>query len=84
MASHILQLVYLTPGGFRFPVAHFATKDAQAPELIALLWRGVDLLQERGFKVKMRHQCIFYELSIATVYDKDVSYFNIQNVHRLY
>lgn len=50
-ATHVLQFVYVSYGGFRFPFAHFATKDAQAPELFDLLWDIIDKLQEWGFEV---------------------------------
>jgi hypothetical protein len=51
LASHVLQLVFLTPGGFRFPFCHFATREAQAPELFAIFWQAVYWLQERNFIV---------------------------------
>ena len=53
MATHILQWVYVGYGGFRFPFAHFATKEAQAPELFVILWKVVDKLAEWGFKVSL-------------------------------
>ena len=51
LASHVLQFVFLGNNGFRWPFAHFATKEAQAPELYLMFMDAVDKLQEWGFQV---------------------------------
>jgi len=51
LASHVLQFVYLSHGGFRFPIAHFATSECQAAELHLLFWEAVDNLLDHGFEV---------------------------------
>ena len=47
LASHILQWVYVSHNGFRFPFAHHATAEAQAADLYLLLWDAI----EYGFQV---------------------------------
>ena len=51
LATHVLQWIYVSHSGFRFPFAHFATSEAQASELFCILWRALDKLEEWGFKV---------------------------------
>ena len=52
LATHVLQLVYLAVGGFRFPFAYFATREAQAPELHYIMWEAIDRLMREGFEVQ--------------------------------
>ena len=57
LGTHILQFVYVTFGGLRFPIAYFVTKEAQAPEIFVNFWAIVDKLKTFGFVV-----CVFFYL----------------------
>jgi hypothetical protein len=52
LANHVLQLVFLGSTGFRFPFAHFPTKQSPASELYIIFWRAVKLLALYGFIVR--------------------------------
>ncbi|ELU04967.1 hypothetical protein CAPTEDRAFT_184970 [Capitella teleta] len=52
LASHVLQILFLSHSGFRFPVAHYPTHEAQAPELFHVIWEAIDKLDDWGFKVE--------------------------------
>lgn len=51
LGTHVLQLLFLSITGFRFPFAHFITDNVQASELYGLFWKAVELLWTYGFKV---------------------------------
>ena len=51
IANHVLQLQFLGLTGFRFPLAHFPTTQATAPEINQIFWKCVSFLQSYGFKV---------------------------------
>ncbi|ELU13368.1 hypothetical protein CAPTEDRAFT_194398 [Capitella teleta] len=52
LASHVLQILFLSHSGFRFPVAHYPTHETQAPELFHVIWEAIDKLDDWGFKVE--------------------------------
>ena len=45
-ASHILQFVFLSYDGFRFPIAYFPTCGATAPDLYINVWDAISKLYE--------------------------------------
>ncbi|KAL3854195.1 hypothetical protein ACJMK2_013473 [Sinanodonta woodiana] len=49
LGNYALQMVFLELTGFRFPFAHFITRQAQASELYTLFWGAVDKLSVYGF-----------------------------------
>jgi len=51
IANHVLQLQFLGLTGFRFPLAHFPTTQATAPEINVVFWKCVAMLQSYGFTV---------------------------------
>lgn len=51
LATHILQFVYLGHTGFKWPVAYYTTTEAQATELMVLVWRVINTLSTYGFEV---------------------------------
>ena len=51
LATHVLQFVFLTFGGFRFPFAHFPTVQIKPFELQYLFWQAVRCLGMYGFTV---------------------------------
>ena len=51
MANHVLQLVFHSFGGFRWPIAFFASATATAHQLYLIIWEAIDLLGEYGFDV---------------------------------
>ncbi|ELT87513.1 hypothetical protein CAPTEDRAFT_190460 [Capitella teleta] len=52
LASHVLQILFVSHSGFRFPVAHYPTHEAQAPELFHVIWEAIDKLDDWGFNVE--------------------------------
>lgn len=51
LATDALQILFLGHTGFRFPIAHFATKCVKAHELYIILWNIISSLGEWGFTV---------------------------------
>ena len=51
LATHVLQLLFLGFGGFRFPIAHFPCTQATATDLHVILWSAVEMLSAYGFPV---------------------------------
>lgn len=51
MATHALQCLFAGVGGFRWPVAFFASTTATAHQLLWIIWDLVDKLGEQGFIV---------------------------------
>lgn len=49
-ATHILQFVFLSDGGFCFPVAHFPTEQCPPSVLYMIFWEGVLQMRKAGFK----------------------------------
>lgn len=50
VASHVLQFVFLGNNGFRFPFAHFPTKEADPASLYTNFWKAVGWLRGLGFR----------------------------------
>ncbi|XP_070540318.1 uncharacterized protein [Ptychodera flava] len=50
-ATHVLQFVFISDGGFRYPVAHFPTRECPPAILHRVFWEGVRLLLKAGFHV---------------------------------
>ncbi|XP_070556918.1 uncharacterized protein [Ptychodera flava] len=50
-ATHVLQFVFIGDGGFRYPVAHFPTKECSPAILYRVFWDGVQMLLKAGFHV---------------------------------
>ena len=51
LATHVLQLLFLGFGGFRFPIAHYPCTQASATELHIIVWSAVEMLSSYGFPV---------------------------------
>ncbi|XP_028392672.1 uncharacterized protein LOC114517214 [Dendronephthya gigantea] len=51
IATHILQFIFLSDGGFRFPVAHFPTAQCPPSTLYFKFWEGVLLMKQAGFTI---------------------------------
>lgn len=49
LATHLLQFVFLSVGGFRFPLAHFPTKQCPPSILYLQFWEGVMQTKRAGF-----------------------------------
>lgn len=56
IASQLLQFIFLGDGGFRFPVAHFATNTCHASILYFKFWEGVLLMKRFGFRQVSQHK----------------------------
>ncbi|XP_070556109.1 uncharacterized protein [Ptychodera flava] len=50
-ATHVLQMVYLGNTGFRFPFAHWPTKEVDPATLYVNFWNAVKWLRKGGFNV---------------------------------
>jgi hypothetical protein len=51
LAKHVIQFYYLNHYGFRFPIAHWPTENATAPEISQMLWETLETLEDYGFEV---------------------------------
>ena len=51
MATHVLQCIFAGSGGFRWPIAYYATTTAITHQLITIIWDLVDSLSEYDFSV---------------------------------
>ncbi len=49
MATHLLQFIFLSDGGFRFPVADFPTAQCPTSVLYMKFWEGVLQMRKAGF-----------------------------------
>ena len=49
LASHVLQFIYLSDSGFRFPIAQFPSGGCTPSDLYFNFWEGVLKMQEYGF-----------------------------------
>jgi len=50
LASHVLQFIYLSDGGFRFPIAQFPSHDLTPSDLYDIFWKGVLMMKEYNFR----------------------------------
>ncbi|XP_068681263.1 uncharacterized protein [Montipora foliosa] len=51
LAQQVLQFIFLSDCGFRFPVAQFPSRDCTSSDLYFLFWEGVRKMAEYGFSV---------------------------------
>ena len=51
LATHVLQLLFLGFGGFRFPIAHYPCTQASATELHVIVWSAVEMLSSYEFPI---------------------------------
>ena len=49
LATHVLQFVFLSDGGFRFPIAQWPSANCTPSDLYHLFWEGVLKISEIGF-----------------------------------
>ena len=49
LASHVLQFIFLSDSGFRFPVVQFPSHNCSACDLYTLFWDGVLMMRENCF-----------------------------------
>ena len=49
LANHVLLMQFVGFTGFRFPIAHFATRQATAADMFINFWKAVSMLQAYGF-----------------------------------
>ena len=52
LATHVLQFVFLGYTQFKWPVAYYTTTEAQASELMVLVWKVINTLSAYGFEVR--------------------------------
>ncbi|XP_070548616.1 uncharacterized protein [Ptychodera flava] len=50
-ATHVLQMVFLGNTGFRFPIAHWPTREVDPATLYTQFWNSVKWLRKGGFHV---------------------------------
>ena len=50
LATHVLQFIYVSDNGFRFPVVQFPSKDCTPSSLYFCFWDGVLAMLEIGFE----------------------------------
>ena len=49
LATHILQFIFLSYDGFRFPFAYFPSTGANVPELYITIWESISKLSAYDF-----------------------------------
>ena len=49
VATHVLQFIFLSDCGFRFPVAQFPSANCTPTDLFNLFWGGVLMMKDYGF-----------------------------------
>ena len=49
LATHVLQFVFLSDSGFRFPIAQFSSAECTPSDLYFNFWRGVRTILEFRF-----------------------------------
>jgi hypothetical protein len=57
LATHILQFIFLGHTGFKWPVAYYPTTEAQAAELMIIVWKVINTLETYGFEVIKKLIC---------------------------
>lgn len=51
LATHVLQFIFLSDSGFRFPIAQFPSGACTPTDLFFLFWEGVLKMRETGFNI---------------------------------
>lgn len=51
LATHVMQFLFLSYDGFRFPFAYFPTTGANAPEIYIIVWEAISKLSTYDFTV---------------------------------
>ena len=51
LATHVLQFIFLSDSGFRFPIAQFPSGSRTATDLFSIFWEGVLKMMECGFNI---------------------------------
>ena len=49
LATHVLQFVFLSDCGFRFPIAQYPSGDCTPSDLYFIFWEGVLKMLQFGF-----------------------------------
>lgn len=49
LATHVLQFIFLSDGGFRFPISQFPSGQCSPSDLYFIFWDGVRKMLEVGF-----------------------------------
>ena len=89
LATHVLQFVFLGFSGFRFPLFHFPTKQANASELYLLFWNVVNLLSTFDFTVQFvsmdgaQTNRDFCKILLGTFKSDSIKTMTIQNLFSL-
>jgi len=50
LATHVLQFIFISDSGFRFPVAQWPSGNCTPSDLYHLFWEGVLRMLEIGFQ----------------------------------
>lgn len=50
LATHVLQFIFISDCGFRFPVAQFPSGQCSPSDLYLQFWKGVEKMEETGFR----------------------------------
>ncbi|XP_068735481.1 uncharacterized protein [Montipora capricornis] len=51
LATHVLQFIFLSDAGFRFPIAQFPSGHCSPTDLYLQFWKGVQKMTETGFTI---------------------------------
>lgn len=66
LATHVLQFVFISDSGFRFPVAQWPSGNCTPSDLYFLFWEGVLKMLEIGF------QQVKHNLFSSIIVDKSI------------
>lgn len=50
LATHVLQFIFISDCGFRFPIAQFPSGQCSPSDLYLQFWKGVERMEETGFR----------------------------------
>ena len=50
LATHVLQFIFISDCGFRFPIAQFPSGQCSPSDLYLQFWKGVEKMGETGFR----------------------------------
>lgn len=67
LATHVLQFIFISDSGFRFPVAQWPSGSCTPSDLYFLFWEGVLKMLEIGF------QYVKHNLFSSMVVDKSIT-----------
>ena len=67
LATHVLQFIFISDSGFRFPVAQFPSGECSPSDLYFNFWKGVRKMLEFGFVQAADLSCFLTYMHASTL-----------------